>query len=439
MAANEENKPRSDLMLVQEAFSCASQEQLQQWVVEHHAEIGEGFFMAIAALQRVVQSSGDTERARYIQDVTEFIRLGKQEVEEIDADGELLLELFAAETRAELLACLHSNLLKITPRFFTLLAQWAGDRNREGDTGIALCEALLDLIEFNDLREDWNNTERTIIWGSVRFMHRNTPFGSFLTHEDDGLRPLLYDALRDTVVAAVNLAQHADMSAMGLAMLNVVLELSPRAVQVPLGMSRAGVLRVETLVMGAKIIMLRGGRDFVNKARRRLSEALALSSGLDDHLDNLDNQTAFASNKIAILDMLGELALLAHQPGEAVRLHQQALEQHAALISVAAGRDLSPRRMRSVELGLPNSLAYLAQAEIRTWQLDAAAMHIEQAIAEYRRLVIPGYDLAEHFRTQARIEFLRTNFERAEALLNEAKRLQQVEQAKGVLRPSHAS
>ena len=77
-------------------------------------------------------------------------------------------------------------------------------------------------------------------------------------------------------------------------------------------------------------------------------------------------------------------------------------------------------RMGRMRFPPANTLWRMAEAEILVWRLDDAYAHVERALDEYRKLGDADKDLVVQLQLLARIEFLRTNFDHAEALLEQA-------------------
>jgi hypothetical protein len=65
---------------------------------------------------------------------------------------------------------LHEILPQIQLPFFHVLARWAHQNPSSHADGVTLCEEVLDLIGFNDLRENWEEPNRTLIWGAAWFV-----------------------------------------------------------------------------------------------------------------------------------------------------------------------------------------------------------------------------------------------------------------------------
>jgi len=128
-----------------------------------------------------------------------------------------------------------------------------------------------------------------------------------------------------------------------------------------------------------------------------------------------------------IIDFSGELALKDNEPEEAIGIHTRVLRQRELLLEEAEAEHAGDEVKRSSCIGLANTLWKLAAAEMRTWQLDAAAAHMERSIVTFRNIGEAGATLAGHLQAHAKIEFLRANFERAETLLEEADRERQKE------------
>ena len=110
----------------------------------------------------------------------------------------LLQSVFQTTTHAERRERLRAILLEIAPTFFVVLGHWADESTRNSDTGITLCENLLDLIGFNDLREDWGEPGRNIIWGSAWVIQRHFAFRELFDPQNAD-KLLVHEALRDDV------------------------------------------------------------------------------------------------------------------------------------------------------------------------------------------------------------------------------------------------
>jgi hypothetical protein len=348
---------------------------------------------------------------------------------DIRHQSELLQSVFQTTTHTERRERLRAILPEITPGFFRVLGHWGDENAYNNDAGISLCKDLLDLIEFDDLREDWGEPERTIIWGYVQFMTRHDPFFLEIFNPESADQSIDYIALRKALMSAYQLTQRDTMVSLGLAILNVILEATSRAVSGPPMVSRADELRFETLVIGARLIVLQHKSSFKTDARRVLDEAQTVFKRLATKPMDRETRINLDSSAAAMLGVLGDIALDDGDPEEAVRLHVQNLGQHEALVKRAREERLAEEHVHAIAWSVPNLLWRLARAEIRLWRLKEACDHLERAIIEYKGLGRRGRELAEHLQTQAEAEFLRTNFDRAEALLDEAARLRREEES----------
>jgi tetratricopeptide (TPR) repeat protein len=408
-----------------QALSCQSPEDLERWTIEHSESINDVFFAALATWSERARSEGHGIQADLIQATGDLVRAVLDKDKDFKHQLELLQSVFQTTTRVEYHERLRTILPEITSAFFVTLGDWVDESTCTNDAGITLCKDLFDLIDFNDLREDWGELERTIIWGSAWFIKRHDVFFRKLFDPENAGQPLVYKALRDALKSAFLLAQRGNIASLVLATLNVILEVTSGAVDGLPTVPQADELRFYTLLTGARVIILRGKANHIANARQVLGEAQTVFDKLVVKQMDQEDCIWLNTHAAARLNVLGDLARRDDNPEEAIHLQRQALQQHKAAIEDARAKGLSEAFIRRVAWGVPNSLRDLAKAELKLWRLDEACDHFEHAIIEYRGLGMSGCDLAGHLRSLARAEFLRTNFARAEALLDEAARLEQ--------------
>lgn len=347
------------------------------------------------------------------------IDYGQQMDHDEEYQATLIENIFHLTTFTVRRARLAAIVTEISPRFFPLLSSAIDEgRTREAD-GLALSEELLEAAGCLDLRDEWGRQERLIIWGAAWFAQRHTFFRVLI--EDERPQPLSYEKLQDWVRTALYLAQRQDRPKLGLAMLNVLLAVSPRAVGGWPLEAKADTLRYEVVTAGVGIIVSQWLGVFRTTAKRLFREAEALFEQIA--AQPMDGFRRLTLNLSAIdrLYLAGDLAQAGGNPQEAIRIYQQALQQGEALREHAAEVPGLTATDRRVGLCVPNTLWRLAKAKILAWRLDEASVHIERAIDEYRNLGDSDRELGDYLQIQARIEFLRTNFARAEALLEQAK------------------
>ena len=414
------------ISLAEEAISSASAEELVEWVLENEDAIDDSFFTVLDTIALSAAEKGNIEKAETGWWIADTVRDTLAQSRDIARQRVLFDYALEATSHSELRQRLEEIAPQITPNFFRILAAWADQSRNNNEAGINLCERLLDVIEFADLREDWLGHERTIIWRSAWFLRRHSNFAELVEPNHPGAL-LHFDTLHNYVLEARELSR-VGMPSLALAILNVVLEASPRAVHGEPPISYTDDLRVDIFATGGRVIRQLFRFDTVPIAIRALDRARAELDKALVRPKSKEQEAAHKMNAIWILDEMGQLELRLGNAERALELHKDSLNMREEILAQAQNSGLSEEFIGRLRWGVPNSLSKLARAEVMTWDLDSACEHYRQAIDEYRQLGRTGRDLAPYIAQYAEAEILRTNFERAEALLDEARRLEWVEE-----------
>lgn len=330
---------------------------------------------------------------------------------------ESILRLVSFTDRREHMASVWPE---VGQEFFLLLSQ-AVEQGRISETdGFELCEGLLEVSGGLDLRDDWGQQQRLVIWGAAWFAQRRTVFRVLI--EDERPQLLSYEILQEWVRHALHLAQSDSRPELGLAMMNVLLAASPRAFGGAPPSSQEETLRYELTTGAAGVLISQRLGDFQARAKRLLGEADALYTHLAaGQMDDFHRLTLEISS-LSRLYLAGDLARAGDDMKAAIHIYEQALKQGEALAARAYVRPELAASLPRLGLSIPNTLWRLADAEALAGRLDDAYAHVERAIHEYRQLGESDKDLIPHMEALARVEFLRTNFEHAEELLQQVAR-----------------
>jgi hypothetical protein len=349
--------------------------------------------------------------------------------DEIAKQSHILQDVLRSSRAVDRRRYLEAAFPEIRVTFFALLGYWAAQSRLNIASAMSLCEDILELSGLKALREDWGADERDLIWGAAMFVQREAPYAPLL-YDRESTDPIPLPFIHDSIRQATQLAklEQNPLPRLGLAIANVLLSVCPRVVYGSPPTAAVNQARYHVLLCGARaIILVPGNINGVATARHLVNEALeAIENIPSSAAQNLLDRFALSADKAAIIDFSGELVLKDNEPEEAARIHTQVLRQRELLLEEAEAESAEEVK-RSLYLGLANTLWKLAAAEMRMWQLDIAAAHMERSIATFRNIGEAGAILAGHLQAHAKIEFLRADFERAEALLEEADRERQKE------------
>ena len=405
------------------AISFESSQDLWCWTVEHLKDIDSNFLLTLDWLR----STADNKRVFQAQQMTLQVHGMRDEIEK---QSRILHEVLRSSRAVDRRHCLEAALPEIKITFFALLGCWATRSRLNIAETLSVCDEILGLSGLDDLREDWDAGRRDLAWGAAMFAQREVPYAPLL-YDRKSSEPIPLVFIHDSTKLALNLArlEHSPLPRLGLAIANVLLSVCPRVVYGSPPAVSVNEARYNVLLCGARIVTLLPGvvngvetsQRLVHKARVAIGN-IALRSAR-----SLVERFALSADEAAINDFSGELAVKKNKPEDAVRIHTEVLSQRELLLEQAETERAGDEVKRSLCVGLANTLWKLADAEMRTWQLDAAATHMERSIVTFRNIREAGTTLAGHLQAHAKIEFLRANFERAEALLEEADRERQKE------------
>jgi len=410
------------------------------WVRQNYEQLDDTFFDLLDAWRQMALQRQDDARAQNLAEIAQLITQAFEMLSNPHVGHFLLKGLEEVKTHAELQEWLRQATPLITQDFFVALGEWADESTRNSDTAIYIYETLLDEIGFNDVRADWQEPERSIVWGAAWFMNRHHHFIESVDLFNDG-HPLDYQKLHALLNLTIFSHSRNDMISTALAMCNLFLAACPRVVDFPSMDSREDEMRFETLVAGANLIRARwkSGIDGLAHIRRLLGEAQAIYERLKRKPMASEPRLEIERDAIALTEIAGILALDDHKYEDAVRLLRQAIEEREALAAQARSEGLGKGTVSGIERAKATLLSPLAMAVLRLWRLDDACGHYAQLVEHQRQLVRESAELpelmrqmakesrhlAEALRWQARAEFLRTEFARAEALLDEAAQVEQ--------------
>jgi tetratricopeptide (TPR) repeat protein len=430
MVSEEPHSPEYYRLLYEQILAWKSMSDARCWIIRHLPDLTDDFLQILDSWALV-----DFRQAEHASRAANFIRPFWEEREDIHQQSALLKFILQNDSPSDQHNKLKNIIPEITHNFFRVLSCWADENKRNHQSAVALCRELLDLIEFNDLREDWPQREKGIIWGVAWFIRRDDIFSAIIDSRDNG-QLLDYWLLEQSFPFIFHLQISGRLPNLALAILNVLLELSPRAVSGIPPVSMEYELRFLTLGTAGKVIYALGGQGSITRAKRVLQEAFTI---LNEKItsDPTHTQTEYRlsidANAAAALDLMGDFELADNNPQEAIRIYTQALGQHKTVAENAGKAGVLEKNRRKMTLGIANSLWRLGTAEMRLGKLDDAYSHIEQAISQYFSSGLQEFEMIEYFQLQARIEFLRTNFDKAESLLNKVMQLKQEGRSDGQL------
>jgi tetratricopeptide (TPR) repeat protein len=409
--ATQLEKQRRAAILANEVLEMESSQQRWCWIFRHLDQFDEHFFSALEGNENHSES----------EKIAGYVHVALSRREFIEKQADLLREIVSSTNPTERRSRLETHLPEITADFFPLLLCHSAESSYNASEATSLCNEMLESIGFNDLRDDWDSDTFKLIKGVACFVQREQDYAGFLCI-DNFNQPIPYAVVELSMLRIRDLEEGEDKPVLGLAVLNLLLSRSKHVMYGEPPRSFTDVTRYQLFFHGARLIKNLGiNRSLIN-ARRLVEEAQQI---LENVLANPVNQEPGFRIKIAgdsavSLDMLGDLALEENRPEESLSLLQQGLKRREELWATVGSLD--DYLKRAMNIGLANTLWRLANAEVRLWRLDDAAEHRERAINMYRSTGDRGEYIAGHLEELAKIEFLRTNFERAEALLEEAGR-----------------
>lgn len=411
--AKDLDKQRRAAILAEEVLKIESPRHLWCWTLRHLEQIDEYFFSALERSE-VLDVRGHCQAetiARYVRQV--FSKRAS-----IEKQVGLLREIVSSTHPLDRRRHLKAHLPEINAEFFGVLICRAAERSYDASEATYVCEEILELVGLNDLREDWDTDTYKVLRGAAFFVQRDQPFVELL-YADRLDQPIPYRVIQDSLQQIKELEER-EKSVLALAILNVLLPACGHVVFESPSRSFTDVALYQVLICAARLIQNLGINKSIANAHRVLAEGRLV---LDRALLSLEEEDPFltfklASDQAATLDLLSGLALEENKPEEALLFLQDALQQREEIR--ATTESMGANYERQMNLGLANTLWRLANTEVRLWRLDAAAEHKEKAINMYRDTGDRGEYLARHIQELAKIEFLRTNFDRAEALLEEA-------------------
>lgn len=416
--AKQLDRQRRAAILAEEVLKIESSQQRWCWILRQLDQLDEYFFLALERSELL-----GFENHSQGEKIAGYVRVVLSKRESIEKQNELLREIVSSTNPIERRRRLETHLPQITGDFFPVLLCHAAESSYNASEVTSLCQEMLELIGLNDVRNDWDSETFKLIRGVACFVLREQDYAGFLC--TDWTQPIPYAVIEASMLQIRWLEEDVDKPVLGLAILNLLL---PKCQYVMFGSpprSFTKIVLYQVLLYGARLTQNLGiNRSLVN-ARRLVAEGRQI---LEEVLsDSEKEERAFrlklATDSAAALDLLGNLALEENKPDESLLLLQEAVRRREETWATYGSLDRYEKRLMNI--GLANTLWRLANTEIRLWRLDDAAEHKERAINMYRDTGDKGEYLAGHIEELAKIEFLRTHFDRAEALLEEADRERQ--------------
>jgi tetratricopeptide (TPR) repeat protein len=306
------------------------------------------------------------------------------------------------------------------PIVFEALCDRAGREN--GDAArpvVGLCDEWLAEAGCDDVREDWDEPHHRLIRAAARLAWRladpNAPFDGVW---DEPHVPLAF--VRFGVRAARRVAQDLARPRLGLAVVSRLLEVVPRAYDHETEVPRADLARYEILGIALMCLAEIGRARQRDRGRAAIAEMEALAASLRRQPWTAEESFALELNAASLLHPAGDWDLADGDPRAASTAYRRALDRFEALEREAQAQTVGAEVAYHIRTGIANSLWRLSGSEVREWDLDKAFLHRHQAIDRYQALNPADPVIAGHLRELAKIAWLRTDFDAAAALLDEA-------------------
>lgn len=417
--AKQLDRQRRAAILAEEVLKIESSQQRWCWIFRQLDQLDEHFFLALEWSELLgFENHSQSEK------IAGYVRVVLSKREAIEKQIELLREVVSSTNPTERRRRLEAHLPQITADFFPVLLCHAAESSYNASEATSLCQEMLELIGFNDLRDNWDPDTFSLIRGVACFVQREQEYAGFLC-TDNLTQPIPYALIEQSMLHIRELEENEDKPVLGLAILNLLLSKCQYVMYGSPPRPFPNLARYRLLLYGARLIKNLGINRSLANARRLVAEGQQV---MKEGLTNWEKEEPAFRLMLAIdsalaLDLLGDLALEENKPEESLSLLQEALRRREEVWATYGSPDEYHKRVMNI--GLANTLWRLANTEVRLWRLDDAVEHKERAINLYRNTGDKGEYFAGHIEELAKIEFLRTQFARAEALLEEADRERQ--------------
>jgi len=169
--AKQLDKQRRAAILVEEVLKIESSQQRWCWILRQLDQFDEYFFSALEWSELLGFENYDQS-----EKIGGYIRVVLSKRESIKKQVELLREILSSSNPTERRRRLEYHLSEITGDFFLVLLCHAAKSSYNASEATSLCQELLELIGFNDLRDDWDPDTFKLIRGLACFVLREQDY-----------------------------------------------------------------------------------------------------------------------------------------------------------------------------------------------------------------------------------------------------------------------